>query len=108
MALGTRARTGRTVDGLVHHSDAGSQYTAIRYATRLLDAGALGSIGSVGDSFVYRPSRQPATGPPGSYPDRTSAGKRRRAYDRRSTTPFTSSLLGARNPRLERGQAVAR
>ncbi|MDI9888455.1 YbhB/YbcL family Raf kinase inhibitor-like protein [Streptomyces sp. HNM0645] len=27
-----------------------------------------------------RRSRQPATGPPDSYPDRTSAGKRRRAY----------------------------
>jgi hypothetical protein len=107
MALGTRARTGRAVHGLVHHSDAGSQYTAIRYATRLLDAGALASIGSVGDSFVYRPSRQPATGPPGSYPDRTSAGKRRRAYDRRSTTPFTSSLLGARNPRLARVSGIS-
>jgi len=40
--------------------------------------------------------RQPATGPPGSYPDRTSTSKRRRAYDQRSTTPSTSSLLGAR------------
>jgi len=28
---------------------------------------------------VSRPSRQPATGPPGSYPDRTSTGRRRRA-----------------------------
>jgi len=28
---------------------------------------------------VSRPSRQPATGPPGSYPDRTHTGKRRRA-----------------------------
>ena len=28
-----------------------------------------------------RPSRQPATGPPGSYPDRTSTGRRRRAYE---------------------------
>jgi putative transposase len=27
------------------------QYTAIRYANRLLDAGALASIGSVGDSY---------------------------------------------------------
>jgi len=35
----------------VHHSDAGTQYTSIRYSTRLLDAGALASIGSVGDSF---------------------------------------------------------
>jgi transposase InsO family protein len=29
----------------------GSQYTSIRYANRLLDAGALASIGSVGDSY---------------------------------------------------------
>lgn len=28
-----------------------AQYTAIRYANRLLDAGALASIGSVGDSY---------------------------------------------------------
>jgi hypothetical protein len=40
---------------------------------------------------VSRPSHQPATGPPGSYPDRTSAGQRRRAHDQRLTTPFTSS-----------------
>jgi len=44
-------RDGESVDGLIHHSDAGSQYTAIRYAERLLDAGALASIGTVGDSF---------------------------------------------------------
>jgi transposase InsO family protein len=36
---------------LICHSDAGSQYTAIRYAERLVDAGALASIGSVGDSY---------------------------------------------------------
>jgi putative transposase len=51
MALWTRARAGQDVDGVVHHSDAGSRYTAIRYANRLLDAGALASIGSVGDSY---------------------------------------------------------
>jgi putative transposase len=28
-----------------------AQYTSIRYSTRLLDAGALASIGTVGDSF---------------------------------------------------------
>jgi putative transposase len=39
------------VTGVVHHSDAGSQYTAIRYADRLADAGALASIGTVGDSY---------------------------------------------------------
>jgi len=51
MALWIRARAGESVAGLVHHSDAGSQYTAIRYAERLLDAGALASIGTVGNSF---------------------------------------------------------
>ena len=28
----------------------------------------------------FRPGRKSATGPPGSYPDRTFTGKRRRAY----------------------------
>ncbi len=51
MALWTRARIGESIDGLVHHSDAGSQYTSIRYAERLADAGALASIGTVGDSY---------------------------------------------------------
>jgi putative transposase len=51
MALWIRARDGKSLDGLIHHSDAGSQYTAIRYANRLLDAGAVASIGTVGDSF---------------------------------------------------------
>jgi len=51
MDLWARGRAGQTVDGLVHHSDAGSQYTSIRYPERLLDADALASIGSVGDSY---------------------------------------------------------
>lgn len=36
---------------LIHHSDRGAQYTAIRFTQRLLDAGARPSMGSVGDSF---------------------------------------------------------
>ena len=51
MALWTRARAGADTTGVIHHSDAGTQYTAIRYAARLLEAGALASIGSVGDSY---------------------------------------------------------
>lgn len=51
MALWVRARAGEPVGGLIHHSDAGAQYTAIRYAERLVDAGALASIGTVGDSY---------------------------------------------------------
>lgn len=38
-------------DGLVHHSDRGSQYLSIRYAERLADAGIESSVGSVGDSY---------------------------------------------------------
>ena len=41
MALWNRARAGHDLDGLVHHSDAGSQYTSIRYTERLAEAGAL-------------------------------------------------------------------
>jgi putative transposase len=51
MALWTRQQADELVDGLIHHSDAGSQYTAIRYSNRLTDAGAVASIGTVGDSY---------------------------------------------------------
>ena len=43
--------TGPLDQGLVHHSDAGSQYTSIRSTERLAEAGAKPSIGSVGDSY---------------------------------------------------------
>ncbi|WP_433755651.1 IS3 family transposase [Nocardia sp. CA-135398] len=36
---------------LVHHSDRGSTYTAIRFANRLADNGIAQSMGSVGDSY---------------------------------------------------------
>ncbi len=42
---------GTRLAGLVAHSDAGSQYTAIRYTERLAEIGAAPSIGTVGDSF---------------------------------------------------------
>lgn len=51
MALWVRERAGQDVTGVVQHSDAGAQYTAIRYAERLADAGAIASIGTVGDSY---------------------------------------------------------
>jgi transposase InsO family protein len=42
----------RTVtDGLVHHSDLGSQYLSIRYSERLADEGIEPSVGSAGDSY---------------------------------------------------------
>jgi len=45
------ARGGDDLDGLVHHSDRGVQYLAIRYSERLADEGAVGSVGSKGDSY---------------------------------------------------------
>ena len=38
-------------DGLVHHSDRGSQYLSIRYSERLIEAGIKASVGSVGDAY---------------------------------------------------------
>jgi putative transposase len=45
------ARRSEKVDGLVHHSDRGVQYTAIRYTERLEEAKAVRSVGSEGDSY---------------------------------------------------------
>ncbi len=64
-ALATHMRTDLTLEalemaiwvrdaqlpGLVHHTDRGAQYTAIRYTDALAGAGALPSVGSVGDSY---------------------------------------------------------
>ena len=44
-------RGDRALTGLVHHSDRGSQYLAIRYTERLDDAGVVNSVGSKGDSY---------------------------------------------------------
>jgi putative transposase len=41
----------RTDMGLVAHSDAGSQFTSVRYGERLAELGAVPSVGSVGDSY---------------------------------------------------------
>ena len=51
MGIWQRQRVGHDLQDLVHHSDAGSQYTSIRYTERLVEAGARPSIGSVGDSY---------------------------------------------------------
>ena len=49
MALWSR-RT-KELAGLIHHSDRGVQYLAIRYTERLAEAGAISSVGSRGDSY---------------------------------------------------------
>jgi transposase InsO family protein len=44
-------RCGDAADGLVHHSDRGTQYLSMRYTDRLADAGIAPSVGSRGDSY---------------------------------------------------------
>ena len=49
MAAWTRRHT--SLDGLICHTDAGSQYTSVLYTDRIDEVGAAPSIGTVGDSF---------------------------------------------------------
>ena len=46
-----RFTRGTRFEDLIAHSDAGSQFTSVRYGERLADLGAVPSIGSVGDSY---------------------------------------------------------
>lgn len=52
-ALFSRRRTKMdfTSTGVVHHSDAGAQYTSMAFTDALVEAGLQGSIGSVGDAL---------------------------------------------------------
>ena len=52
MGLWTRQRDGKDVSQLVHHSDRGVQYRAIRYTERLAEAEAVASVGAKGDSLL--------------------------------------------------------
>ncbi len=53
MALWRRIHEGNPVgrDQLIHHSDAGSQYTSVRFTEHLHIEGIRPSIGSVGDAY---------------------------------------------------------
>ncbi|MGP7960680.1 IS3 family transposase [Sanguibacter sp. A247] len=51
MGLWARQRAGQDVTGLIHHSDRGVQYRAVRYTERLAEAEAVASVGSKGDSY---------------------------------------------------------
>lgn len=51
LEMARRARGSRRLVGLVTHSDAGSQFTSVRFTERLDEIGARPSIGTVADSF---------------------------------------------------------
>jgi putative transposase len=58
MAAWTRRHA--RLDGLVCHSDAGSQYTSVSYTERLTEIGAAPSIGTVGTVTITRSPRPPS------------------------------------------------
>jgi len=41
-------------DNLIHHSDRGSLYLAIKYTERLAESGIYPSVGSLGDSYEFK------------------------------------------------------
>lgn len=51
MGIWSRTRQGRDLSRLIHHSDRGVQYVAIRYTERLAETGIVASVGSKGDSY---------------------------------------------------------
>lgn len=50
-AIWTRQREGHNLEGVVHHTDRGSQYTSITFSERLAEAGIKPSVGAVGSSY---------------------------------------------------------
>jgi putative transposase len=69
---------GKTLAGLRCHSDAGSQFTSIRYGERLAEIGAVPSIGTVGDGF----DNALAETVNGYYKSELIYGRRRRRFGR--------------------------
>jgi putative transposase len=51
LEMARRSRGGRRLVGLITHSDAGSQFTSVRFTERLDEIGARPSIGTVADSY---------------------------------------------------------
>jgi putative transposase len=50
-ALGMAVTRRRPAEGVVHHSDRGSQYASLAFGATLRDSGVLASMGSRGDAY---------------------------------------------------------
>jgi putative transposase len=51
LEMARRSRGGQRLEGLITHSDAGSQFTSLRFTERLDELGARPSVGTVADSY---------------------------------------------------------
>jgi putative transposase len=89
-AAALRFRQGHPIDGAIHHSDARSQYTSVRFGETLSLSGLQPSVGSVGDAYDCRrrddqravQERMHPCGLPVS-PRATTHPRRRRIHHRR-------------------------
>ena len=113
-AAAYRARQGHPLDDTIHHSDAGSQYTAIHYSETLMLEGLIPSVGTVGDALdnalcdqrsgCTRPSacmRVPRSVPGRSAPSPTSRTAPLRGWPG-STSAGSCTGSGAAHPRKPR------
>jgi putative transposase len=92
MALWSRQRSGLPVQaGLVHHHDAGSQYTSFAFTQRLIDAGVDASVGSVGDAY----DNALAESTIGLYKTEKSAARDRGARSPKSSWPRWNGSTGS-------------
>src|SRR4051794_5078200 len=66
LEMARASRGGHRLVGLVTHSDAGSQFTAVRFTERLEEIGARPSIGTVADSYDWPRPLTASTRPRGS------------------------------------------
>ena len=105
-AAALRARQGHRIDGAIHHSDAGSQYTAIHFGETLSLSGLRPSIGSVGDAYdnALAETTIGLTRTNASEPTHRSAAaaaqpRRRRAHHRDYVSWYNQQRL-TRRPRL--------
>ena len=90
-------------NGLIHHSDRGSQYLSIKYTERLADAGIEPSVGSVGDSYDNAPAETVL----GLL--KTEVIPRRRPCRRRGPSParFASSAIACFSGRASEARSSA-
>ena len=117
-ALNMAAWTRRTkLDGLICHTDAGSQYTSVSYTDRIDELGVSASIGTVGDSFdnamaesvmgIFKTElhRNPAVWPTTEVTGKdstTSRSPRARGCRGSTKNDFTASSTTARHSKLRK------
>ncbi len=105
LATRRRHRPQWSPGGLVHHSDAGSQYTSVALTTDLIASGITGSIGTVGDAVdnalmesTIGPYKTEVINPAGSWDDRAAVAWATAAWVRWYNNDRLHSSLDHRSP----------